>query len=608
MGNRIKRIGFVMVLVLVFVFSMTANAQTVVNKEFMVEQAKGKAPNVKLYVTGTKVLKDVTVTGTDDTIEFVQAGNIEGFKESEEGIRYIILMDNSGSIDRAQFEEAKLQLSEWRKSLKPQDEMELYTVGTLDILSEKVNVFGRTVLGTDTAKLESDMDAIVNVPYMKDAAGKTILYRSLSETLEAQESKTSYDSLRTVVILITDGEDDSDEINGKDNDNASTLKNVQESTIPIYGIVLNNKMRSKNEEKIKFTKNRILNSDNSRGYYYNCATEPTTEVVDDAFKQIKSILYDNTYIINLKADNNRKISGMSELQVLVDGQSKDVAVLDYSEYEMDSDAPSVVGSLKKDGKNVVKIVLEDENGINIADAKDKSHYTVIVDDGKKKATKWKVAQVSATENGNQAIVNLTMEQEEFYNQKYKVTIDGIHDNSEDQNKMNKVKASFTVEDGLNPTTQAIKNFILKYWWIAFLIVVIGVGVAVVIIVKKKTVKIVESNTDELVKADSKLIRLTITDRTGAIKDVEWDVEGSLFVGRSDICNIFFDDDRLSRQHFVIEVTKMGCYLNDLETTNGTFVNGVRITTRRLLLDGDVITAGREKIVFHMDRNQVYGEE
>ena len=85
--------------------------------------------------------------------------------------------------------------------------------------------------------------------------------------------------------------------------------------------------------------------------------------------------------------------------------------------------------------------------------------------------------------------------------------------------------------------------------------------------------------------------------------MDWDVEGSLFVGRSDICNIYFDDDRLSKQHFVVEVNKMGCYIEDLESTNGTFVNGVKITSRRMLLDGDIITVGREKIVFHMPKNQ-----
>ena len=81
----------------------------------------------------------------------------------------------------------------------------------------------------------------------------------------------------------------------------------------------------------------------------------------------------------------------------------------------------------------------------------------------------------------------------------------------------------------------------------------------------------------------------------------------MFIGRSDICNIYFDDERLSKQHFVIEVTKMACYIEDLESTNGTFVNGVKMTNRRMLLDGDIITAVREKFVFHTMKAEAVSE-
>lgn len=607
MGKRMKRLTLGIVCFMMMLAAVPVQAQTLVNKSFMVEQAKAKAPNVKLYITGSSVGSDLQLSGADENIEFVQSGESVCFKDSGEGIRYIFLLDNSGSINKAQFNETKLQLEDWRKKLNPQDEMQLYTVGTVDILSEKADVFGKTVKGSDSSA-NKDVEAIENIEYISNSAGKTILYRSLNEILEEQGSQSSMDSLRTVVIIVTDGEDDSDDVNGKDNDRQTTLENVVNSSIPVYGIVLNNTLQKKNEEKILFTKNKLLNSDNSNGYYYNCATETTGEVVTDAFTQIKKVLYEDTYIVNLAATTNKKIVERSELAVTTNSQNTDTVSLDYSDYEEDYDAPVVVGSVSKEGKNVIKFTLEDKNGVNLSDAKDKTHYTVSVKGNKKHSKEWVVAQAGAVENGDQVTVTLTMKNEEFYNQTYNVTINGIHDNSEEQNKMNKVKIKFTVEDGLNPTKEAVKDFFQSYWWIFLIVIVIGIGVAVVFIVKKKSVKIVEVNPEELSKADSKLIRLTITDRTGAIKDIEWDVEGSLFVGRSDICNIFFDDDRLSRQHFVIEVTKMGCYIEDLETTNGTFVNGVKITTKRLLLDGDIITAGREKITFHMDKAPVYEDE
>ena len=167
-----------------------------------------------------------------------------------------------------------------------------------------------------------------------------------------------------------------------------------------------------------------------------------------------------------------------------------------------------------------------------------------------------------------------------------------------------VTAEFTITTGLDAKKVEFQNMIKSYWWIGLIVLVVIIGVIIVIVISIKKTEVVGVDPDELEKADSKKIRLTITDRAGMIKDVEWNVEGSLFVGRSDICNIFFDDDRLSKQHFVIEVNKMGCYIVDLESTNGTFVNGVKITNRRMLLDGDVITAGREKFVFHLPKQQL----
>ena len=64
-----------------------------------------------------------------------------------------------------------------------------------------------------------------------------------------------------------------------------------------------------------------------------------------------------------------------------------------------------------------------------------------------------------------------------------------------------------------------------------------------------------------------------------------------------MCQIHTDDDKMSRQHFAIESTQLGFYIMDLDTLNGTTVNGVRLTERQLLKEGDVITAGREKFEF-----------
>ena len=215
---------------------------------------------------------------------------------------------------------------------------------------------------------------------------------------------------------------------------------------------------------------------------------------------------------------------------------------------------------------------------------------------------WSIESINTAVSGNQITVTLTTG-EELYNDSYTLHLTNIRDKSQDQNEMD-VTAEFKITTGLDAKKVEFQNTIKSYWWIGLIVLVLIIGVIIVIVIRRKKTEVVGVVPDDLEKADTKKIRLTITDRAGMIKDVEWNVEGSLFVGRSDICNIFFDDDRLSKQHFVIEVNKMGCYIVDLESTNGTFVNGVKITNRRMLLDGDVITAGREKFVFHLPKQQL----
>lgn len=609
MGKRIVSIIMAFMMVLLCIPAPAASAKTV-NKALLAEQAKGKAPNVKVYMTGTEMSAEVTAAANLSDIEFTQDGDIKTFEESGESLRYIILFDNSGSINKDQFDEAKSQLRKLRKNMKNSDEMQLYTVGTTDISSDKTDVFGRTALATETDQVDSDNQKISDIEYITGKDAKTILYRSLNQVLQEQSSQTTLDSLRTVILLITDGEDDSDDVNGEDNDKDATLENVINSSIPVYGILLNNKIKNPNEEKIKFTKNKLLNSDNGHGYYYNCSTKTDGGTVKKAFKAVDKIFREQTFVVNFVTTNNKAVAGKNALNISINNQAIDPIMLDYSDYEQDTDAPIIVGSIKKEGKNTVTLSIEDGNGVNVDDASDVSHYILQYDTGDGEGKNWAIDQVNTTQNDNSVFITLTVKNPEFYNGDYTLTVDGIRDLSQDQNAMVRVQGTFTVEDGLDPAKEARKEFIQKYWWIALIALIAAIGAVVIVIAKKKSVKIVEKEVDpeELLQADSKMIRLTITDRAGAIKDVEWNVEGSLFVGRSDICNIYFDDDRLSKQHFVIEVTKMGCYIEDLESTNGTFVNGVKMTNRRLLLDGDVITAGREKIVFHVPKNQVVADE
>ena len=48
---------------------------------------------------------------------------------------------------------------------------------------------------------------------------------------------------------------------------------------------------------------------------------------------------------------------------------------------------------------------------------------------------------------------------------------------------------------------------------------------------------------------------------------------------------------MSRQHFAIEFDGESFYVQDLDTTNGTSLNGIRLKHKRRLEPNDKITAG-----------------
>lgn len=67
------------------------------------------------------------------------------------------------------------------------------------------------------------------------------------------------------------------------------------------------------------------------------------------------------------------------------------------------------------------------------------------------------------------------------------------------------------------------------------------------------------------------------------------------VGRASWADLSVPDAGLSGRHFVVEWDGTRCQLRDLKSTNGTFVNGERVTTVELR-DGDVVTAGVSKFL------------
>jgi pSer/pThr/pTyr-binding forkhead associated (FHA) protein len=70
------------------------------------------------------------------------------------------------------------------------------------------------------------------------------------------------------------------------------------------------------------------------------------------------------------------------------------------------------------------------------------------------------------------------------------------------------------------------------------------------------------------------------------------------LGRAADVDVPLDDAGVSRRHAEVHVTDGRYRVVDLGSTNGTFVDGERVTTGELR-DGSTITVGRSRLVFRL---------
>lgn len=120
-----------------------------------------------------------------------------------------------------------------------------------------------------------------------------------------------------------------------------------------------------------------------------------------------------------------------------------------------------------------------------------------------------------------------------------------------------------------------------------------------------------SDAERTVKLDLREVPLSITKRPVLVvlqgqsigETVKLQKERTI-VGRGSQADLILRDEIASRQHAEImqqclEGSCVEYYVNDLDSTNGTFLNGAKVTSQQLLQDGDKIKIGNHLMKFAM---------
>ena len=94
-------------------------------------------------------------------------------------------------------------------------------------------------------------------------------------------------------------------------------------------------------------------------------------------------------------------------------------------------------------------------------------------------------------------------------------------------------------------------------------------------------------------------RLVVTHSAVVEEGTEYSLDSAaVTIGRADQNDVAIDGDEFaSARHARVEPRRDGVWVHDLGSTNGTFVNGVRIDRPRKLVNGDVVRAGETELRF-----------
>src|SRR5579871_1367005 len=91
--------------------------------------------------------------------------------------------------------------------------------------------------------------------------------------------------------------------------------------------------------------------------------------------------------------------------------------------------------------------------------------------------------------------------------------------------------------------------------------------------------------------------------SGEIKGKTWEHDSLLRAGRLGSLEIVLDDSSVSRQHAELHGLPTGWVVRDLQSTNGTFVNGMRLAGEdRPLRSRDIVQFGKVAMIVELNDN------
>ena len=557
MGKR--AVGFLAGCLMVAIGAFSAQADQ--NEENLrIEQVNFNAPEIEVYGYNLDLAGEtpkVLLSGKE-----LESGSPELFKETGEGIHYYILFDISNSIPDTYFSALKKGILQFCGELGPADGISLITFG------EEVALRYEGASGEQ--ELQSTLEQLDN------NNRRTLLFEAVSK---AVSSSRNCEQNRKVIIVISDGENVAD----GNKQAQEALEELKKESIPVYGVCIEDTARENKNSFGEFA--RTSGGD---------LTVFNALQAEDVLSELRMKLM-GAQVMRLYAESNRITNKYETLSIYLPEQEMPVTSQVFSgKWIPDTVFPEITAIEQLDGNKIKLTFSEEVEGLELA-----ANY--VLKKGEKRQDIVPISGVTLSEDEKNTVILTSGEN--LGRGVYTLSCLNIYDRSQEK----------------NPVSGAVEAKFIQYGHTGILVysgIVVGVVAFVGIIIAlmsmheklNKRDNIVNVNRTkvpassgnkkhhvEITPVQKKKFEMLVTVNGKNPAKLDLEIDKSLIVGRSDICDVYFDDDSMSRQHFALEWDGTDMYITDLETTNGTSVDGIRMKGKRKLDNGALVNAGREEL-------------
>ena len=507
--------------------------------------------------------------------EALTVEDVHVYDPSQDTTCAYLLIDLSTSMEYGNFSFLKENVKRYINSMGSSDRVVVLTFGETQV---------QTLLTGD----ESKADMLAAIDSLDCTEEGTLFYEALSTAYQmATASQSTYD--RTYAIAFSDGVD----YQKGNTTYEEVLASYQSHLLPLYAACCTNASKEAADRFGELTRA----SGGELVFMYN----------EDDFDTLLSYINQVT-LVRLLATSSVADGQEKLLMIQANGMqaSQSVPVL----FSMADAVPPTVSQVHYDAEKDALVITFSEA---VSGAMDPGAYTVVDRSG----DAVEVLSVAPSQEANTVELKL----DGLKNGEYAVRFNGITDLSQPANLL-EGSVDFIAQN-IQESSQFGSVLVIV---LIFLIVVILVGILVVVLVMQKgkpvntmpaiPVRYEPPQPTEPISAPeletpqptepfrhhvpaNNLYRIQLSIRNGSspARNLELTISSSLVVGRSSTCDVYIDDMKLSRQHFIIEQDDGVFYVMDLQSKNGTLLNGNRVHSRQLLRSGDVITAGLSDIMF-----------